>query len=194
MASTSVKKTAVAKKPTAAKKVAAQTESKADLALEIVIRNFNNKIEGTSTRQRVLAELATIGLNQPTSRQTYFNNALVKLRNQQAEAAAKALEANKPVWSVVKVDSNNLVSAVGLFTSAKAAKEFNATYEHHAVVPGVVEIGDPVDERLIKKVAKAPRSPKATVPAKKATVKAKVAEKKAAVGKKTGKASTKKAA
>ncbi len=196
MATATNKKTAAVKKTTA-KKVAAPvvTETKADLAMEIVIRNFTNKVEGVSTRQRVLAELEKIGLTAPTARQTYFNNTLVKLRNQDAEAVAKALENNKPVWSVVKVDSKNLATAVGLFASATKAREFNETYEHHAVIKGVVEPGDLVDAKLIKKVAKAPRQPKAAVvPVKKAAVKAKVATKKAAVAKKTGKASTKKAA
>lgn len=115
------------------------------IAIQVVSDAWANREEGVSPRQHCLHVFTTqYGMGELMAK-TYYRNALVALMNQDAEAVAVAREKGKPVHSVVKVNKDNVVTSVGYFTKATAAKQFNQTFEFHGVVKGAVEVGETVE-------------------------------------------------
>lgn len=158
-------------------------------ALAIFIQVYNNK-NGESCRQRVLSQFQSKLNMKFYKAQTYYNHCETKMREAEQALAEERAAAGKPVWTAFKIDGkkgSTTVSNAGSFLTLKAAREFNATYEHHGVVKGLVKSGDVVDSSTIKIPAKV----KTAKPAVKAKVKAKA---KTAKPKAKAKRSTKKAA
>lgn len=180
-------KSSAATKTTTAAKVTPAPVKKVtlvDRAKAQVIDIFTNKIEGLSSRQRCLTAFEELGMVEPTTRQTYFNNIITQLRNVEAEQAQVALEKNKPVWSAFKVNGDNIVTSVGLFITAGSAQKFNEIFEHHGVMKGALTVGDVVEPKAVKRpVSTVKKATKAVT--KTATPKAAAKKAPAKVAKKT---------
>lgn len=137
------------------KAVAASTKvTLTALAMEI----FRGVYEGTrdnpemSARQEILHKFENeLGMDNANKRQTYYNNCMNKVRQEQQDAALERAEKGKRVWSAFKVGVGNTVTSVGSFTSAKAAKEFNTLYDHHGVYPGLLDKGDVVEDKYLNR-------------------------------------------
>lgn len=146
----SVKK--VSKIPNQAASKAGVEVSKADIVLAAVTAAFADK-NNESPRDTVVKMCQNELDMKPTTAATYFSNAMRKLLTAEHKAALELLEKNKPVWSAFKANAQNVVTSVGLFTSATSANEFNALYRHSGVVKGVVEVDEVVNVKKSRKTA-----------------------------------------
>lgn len=120
--------------------------SNRDKARKIVSKIYEDANVSLARKTSIAALISKLKMEKTTAA-TYHENAIKHFRTiDQAAAEAKA-EKGKVVWSSYKVGTgkkSGVVSSVGLFTTRKAAKEFNEHFRHSGVVKGIVEVNSKV--------------------------------------------------
>jgi len=130
----------------AAKNVSNNVPSKMERAMSIYQTNLGNE---SHRKVCINAFIEQLDMKKVTAN-TYYSlcgdriDAEVELANQQILSGK-----NKRVYSAVKVQrGSDVASRVALFTKRTAAVEFNELHGYNAVIPGVAEVGQPVNVKV----------------------------------------------
>jgi len=116
----------------------------------VIVSAVYADLEISSPRKEAIQRMVKKLKMEPTTAATYHGHCIKRFRTAEQQSALKRVEAGKPVWSAYKANKQGLVTSVGIFTTAKAAKEFNSAFRHSGIVKGV----QPVNEPLITKAVK----------------------------------------